>query len=225
MAKKKKFDLDAYRKKLKVFVNSLRKAYIYKITNKINGKAYIGLTTRNPSKRFKEHCDGRLTKGRSLIKDAINKYGKNNFEFKIILKTNVNDMKMEEAYMIREFDTLAPNGYNCVVFDKTPEITISTRELMSKSKQGIEPWNKGLKGKQKAWNKGKPNSKASKAIVAINNNTGEVLKYASSMEAVRDKGFNSGHITQCCKGKLNQHKGYVFKYLEEYRREQGGSNV
>jgi hypothetical protein len=51
---------------------------IYKIENKINHKVYIGQST-NPEKRFKQHCQN--AKYRSLIHEAIVKYGKDNFSF------------------------------------------------------------------------------------------------------------------------------------------------
>ena len=60
-------------------------------------------------------------------------------------------------------------------------------------------------------------------IVAINNTTGEVTHYESSVAAIKDLDLNSGHVTQCCKGKLKQHKGYTFKYKVDY--DQGGSDV
>lgn len=44
---------------------------IYKLTNKVNNKAYIGLTKR-PNKRIKEHLSGN---GSVLIKQATEKYG------------------------------------------------------------------------------------------------------------------------------------------------------
>ena len=38
-------------------------AYIYKITNDVNGKIYIGKTYNSIEKRFKEHCRERLRDG------------------------------------------------------------------------------------------------------------------------------------------------------------------
>ena len=52
--------------------------YIYKITNKINKKIYIGQTTRSIEERWKGHCKPSMT-ARSLISRAIQKYGKENF--------------------------------------------------------------------------------------------------------------------------------------------------
>ena len=55
------------------------KKAIYKIENKINHKVYIG-QSKNPYERFKQHCY-RKSKYKSLIYDAIQKYGKENFSF------------------------------------------------------------------------------------------------------------------------------------------------
>ena len=58
------------------------KKAIYKITNKVNHKIYIGQSSQ-PEERFKQHCYS-LTTYKSLINKAINKYGKENFDFEII---------------------------------------------------------------------------------------------------------------------------------------------
>ena len=52
----------------------MEKKAIYKIENKINHKIYIG-QSNNPQRRFNEHCV-RKTAHRSLIHEAILKYGK-----------------------------------------------------------------------------------------------------------------------------------------------------
>lgn len=64
--------------------------YIYKITNKINHKMYIGKTNyADPYDRFKEHIrDSKKErcKNRPLYR-AMNKYGLENFEFEVIEET------------------------------------------------------------------------------------------------------------------------------------------
>lgn len=54
-------------------------------------------------------------------------------------------------------------------------------------------------------------------IKAINITTGEVRYYFSAKEATKD-GFNNSHVRAVCKGKLKQHKGWLFEYItkEEY---------
>lgn len=84
------------------------KIYIYKITNNINGKIYIG---QHKQITIKEKVDRYLGSG-ILIKKAQNKYGKENFTKEIIEycdKENVND---REVYWIRFYNSLTPNGYN-----------------------------------------------------------------------------------------------------------------
>ena len=49
---------------------------IYRVTNNITKKCYIGFTTRSAEQRFREHC--RLSQ-RTYFHNAIKKYGKNNF--------------------------------------------------------------------------------------------------------------------------------------------------
>lgn len=84
---------------------------IYKIENKINHKIYIG-QSNNPERRFFEHCEKNTknTKYRSLIHEAIIKYGKENFFFEILGWYKDYDEKEQE--FIKQYRCLVPNGYN-----------------------------------------------------------------------------------------------------------------
>lgn len=82
--------------------------YIYKITNKINGLCYIG-QSNDPERRFKEHCQ-RNESYNSLIHQAIIKYGEDNFIFETL--GFFEDYNEKEKAFIKEFDCLAPHGYN-----------------------------------------------------------------------------------------------------------------
>lgn len=84
------------------------KKAIYKITNKINNKIYIGQSI-NPEQRFLAHCY-KHTEYKSLINNAINKYGKDNFELEII--GWFEDYNDKEKYYIQFYRSLAPYGYN-----------------------------------------------------------------------------------------------------------------
>ena len=85
--------------------------YVYKITNTINNKSYIGISIHEPEKRrIKEHLSGR---GNRVIANAIKKYGKDAFTYEI-LEENVFDEflpDLEVAY-IANYNTVAPHGYN-----------------------------------------------------------------------------------------------------------------
>lgn len=88
------------------------KKAIYKITNLINGKIYVG-QSKDPIRRWKEHKWDAFNpncKENSAIHEAFLKYGINNFEFTIIgWFENYNEM---ERYYIKELKALYPNGYN-----------------------------------------------------------------------------------------------------------------
>lgn len=197
-------------------MDRVRTGCIYSITNLINGKVYVGRTIRNPEMRFREHCRPKKSKwNKSLINDAIQKYGKAAFEFRV-LETEVPEPELdalEEAY-ISEIGCMAPAGYNCISRHEILNISEGTRKKMSEAKKGKKPWNAGTKGKQKAWNNGIYNMGRCKPVVATDIKTGENKYYVSAAEAVRE-GFNSGHITACCRGKLSHHKGFYWNYNKE----------
>jgi len=85
--------------------------YLYKITNLINGKIYIGQTKiTNYENRMICHCLGRSKS--SLIGKAILKYGKENFEFKIITIRHKDFIDVAEILAIKYYKSKTPNGYN-----------------------------------------------------------------------------------------------------------------
>jgi group I intron endonuclease len=88
--------------------------YIYKITNKINGKCYIGETTKDdPIKRWKQHKNT-ISRGVGCpaLRLVVNKYGIENFEFKVlIICFDCDRFKYEKEY-IKKYNTYGSDGYN-----------------------------------------------------------------------------------------------------------------
>lgn len=80
---------------------------IYKITNKINNHAYIGLSI-DIERRWKEH---KKMKYRACIYDAFIKYGIENFQFTILEECQKDKLNEQEKYWIAYYDTYK-NGYN-----------------------------------------------------------------------------------------------------------------
>lgn len=85
---------------------------IYKITNNINGKIYIG-QSNNIQRRFSEH-QNRGAASRIPIDVAIQRYGKENFNFEIIEECSTEQLNQKETYWITYFNSIE-NGYNCSV--------------------------------------------------------------------------------------------------------------
>ena len=82
---------------------------IYKITNNINGKAYIGQTVQPFKRRLSQHRENR----KSLISLAIKKYGWENFTAEILEECHTSEeLDERERYYIAFFNTVTPNGYN-----------------------------------------------------------------------------------------------------------------
>lgn len=123
---------------------------IYKVTNLINNKIYIGQTTRSLKKRWNCH----QYKSTSALYFAIKKYGRDNFKIEEIERVNtLDELNKREEYYINLYNCYKPIGYNVACggknFNRTPEIrkkiseglkgrTISkeTREKISKTLTG-----------------------------------------------------------------------------------------
>lgn len=83
---------------------------IYKITNKINGKIYIG-QSNDIYRRFYEH----QTKGgtsRIPVDVAIQKYGKDKFSYEVLEECSIDELNQKETFWIKKLNAIE-NGYNC----------------------------------------------------------------------------------------------------------------
>ena len=81
---------------------------IYKAVNKINGKIYVGQTTKTINERFKGHL-----RGKTYFDKSLKKYGINNFEISIIDSAScIEELNQKEEKWIKILDCTIPNGYN-----------------------------------------------------------------------------------------------------------------
>lgn len=84
--------------------------YIYKITNLINQKMYIGQTIRSIEVRWKEHL---RSKDNAPIHKAIQKYGQENFIIEEIEECEDSLLNEREQYYIKFFNSYNGHiGYN-----------------------------------------------------------------------------------------------------------------
>ncbi len=171
------------------------KYIIYKATNKINGKSYIGFDSNWPRRR-ETHKSHALRGSTQYISKAIRKHGWESFVWEVIYQSNDLDFtkNIMEGYFIRLYDTFGEKGYNLTLggegtLGRKYSPTIETRKLLSKkikgrhfhtneSKQkiseaakGREPWQKGTKG---AYSK-EHLEKLSKAAIGNKGPTGQEI--------------------------------------------------
>ena len=91
--------------------------YIYKITNIITKKCYIGETKKsNPYLRWNEH-KRKIEQGIGCpaLQDAVKKYGIDNFKFEVLIICFDEDRYKIEMEYIKKFNSISPNGYNLTI--------------------------------------------------------------------------------------------------------------
>ena len=86
---------------------------IYKITNQINKKIYVGQTIGILSKRWREHCfqakEGSKT---YYLYQAMRKYGIENFDIEEIEECSNDKLNERECYWIKYYNSFGEGGYN-----------------------------------------------------------------------------------------------------------------
>jgi group I intron endonuclease len=100
---------------------------LYKHTNKINGKVYVGITQQEPKDRFKS---GSAYRNNLHFKSAIEKYGWDNFSHEV-LKTGLSESeaKDRETKTIEALESNNPlKGYNKSTGGEAPRLNEEQRQ-------------------------------------------------------------------------------------------------
>lgn len=108
---------------------------IYKITNLINNKCYIGQSV-NIERRWKEHC---RKPNKSKISKAIFDFGKENFSFQILEECSTEELNKKEQFYIKKFNSIYPNGYNIEEkSNSNPSISFLKEEIIIEIKEELK---------------------------------------------------------------------------------------
>lgn len=86
---------------------------IYKITNIVTNKIYIGKTIKTLTERMSRHFWSAIKNSPYYLHKSIKKYGKENFIIEEIEVCNsLEQLNEREIYWIKELNSKIPNGYN-----------------------------------------------------------------------------------------------------------------
>ena len=87
-------------------------AIVYMHTNRTSGKSYIGQTVKTLEGRWAEHCSDAIRNKKRKFFRAINKYGTDDWDHKILFESTCPDEISDcEIKLIEKYDTVK-KGYN-----------------------------------------------------------------------------------------------------------------
>ena len=204
-------------------------AFIYKITNDVNGKVYIGKTLQDVEKRWKEQIrDSKKERymNRPLYR-AMNKYGVKHFTVEIIEECSTENSDEREVFWIKEYGSFG-DGYNATIGGDGKSYTnralilwLWLGNMSSKQITEFTGYDYGnVKSVLKSFGitteelimRGKPNLKP----VAMYSLKGDYIKsFRSITDACKylNTDPRNSHIRSVCKGERQSAHGYKWKYL------------
>lgn len=222
----------------------MKTGLIYKVTNKLNGKCYVGQTVKTADTRWKEHKAAAKRGEGYLIGRALRKYPDEVFVWEIIVKdVPILFLDSFEKYWINHHNAFKI-GYNCDAGGKgrsgfSP--SEATKALWSKQRKGKEPWNKGkttpdfVKKKQseaaanrkskvqnldqlKELAKTRTGLKHQNAKPAniYNYETNELIAENVSISRwCKENKFSQGTMSNTARGLIKQYRGMYAKYIKD----------
>lgn len=166
---------------------------LYKVTNKITGKIYIGQTVRTLKARWADHCCMKSYKHKSALKTAIKKYKKHSFTIELLaIVFSLKDANRLEHELIKSYDSLSPKGYNLKCGGGSfgschPDTKVKISKVQEHKRKQI-----------------------------VNATTGDI--FSTSREAEEKTGITRSQIIRCCKQKPNYLTagGFVFRYTQDW---------
>lgn len=203
--------------------------YIYKITNDVNGKIYIGKTIKTIESRWKEHLSdyNKSRNEKRPLYDAMIKYGIEHFSIEKIEECSTENLNERERYWIEFFGSfkfgynatiggdgrpfldydlvnqLYSEGYNCSEIEKITGYSDKSIALILS--------NSGITKQQRQANCGQWQNKI---VKMLDKNTGEIIKvFPKIIDAYSFLGKRkSSHIQEVCSGKRKTAYGYRWSY-------------
>jgi len=202
---------------------------IYKITNTVNGKCYVG-KSENIHARFAQHkCELKYNRHQNFhLQLSVNKYNIKNFTFEILeIVTNINELGKREGFWVDRLKCLNRKfGYNKDDIDINTGkriVSIETRKKlsenkkgktaseiskrrMSESRKGRISWNTGIKFTEYQ----KRNlSQSKKKTYSIISPSYELIIFTGMLDFCKKHKLTNSYIFKLIRGEIAQYKGYT----------------
>ena len=188
---------------------------VYKVTNNINNKIYVGITNQGYKTRFYKHCSDSIRGSNFPLHLALRKYGIDNFTTEVIETCDTIELlKEREIHWIKTLQSQSKEiGYNVTSGgDGAYGIKVSdvTRNKMSLAAKGRVISDITKNNMRKACTK-------SKKVSMFTLDGTLVRTFNSTKEADRELGYTNTNISRCARGLTAAYRGYIWKYDTDYK--------
>ena len=200
--------------------------------------SYIGQTIHTIQERLKDHC--KISSNCRYLKNAIQKYGKDNFSIELICTCIDEELNEKEKYYIEQFNTVVPNGYNLKdggnssrhndeTKKKISESLLLNKNRVSARAQLGKPHTEEIKNKisesikktlngtvPKGWVSVQEYAKTKWIpIIQLDSDGNYIERFEHSVQISDKINSNKGSIHNACKTGI-LHKGFYFVYEKDY---------
>jgi len=189
---------------------------IYKATNKINGKCYIGQTKYSLGKRINKHFSYVRNNSKTYIHNALRKYGQENFIWEVIEECDTLDELDEmEFHYIKQYKSYwKENGYN-LTYGGDGVCLYGDRNGMYNKKHSNESIKKMSKNRKGLAVGDKNPSSAGAGVYELTLPYGKKIVIKNIRKYCRENKLNNTPFYGMCNGKRKKkYKGYWCERLE-----------
>lgn len=205
---------------------------IYKITNDINDKIYIGQTTNPLEKRWYDHqysARNPREDNDNVLYRAMRKYGIGHFSISVVEQVDDNLLDEREIYWIEFYNSYNPNGYNSTLggkghvkynhsevidyyFTVARRSGAETAKHFGCSQQTVSSIIRGA-----GYDGAISRNLVGQGIYKIDPNSGDVIAYYASIGiAVKMDDYTIAGISSVLRKSSKTYKGYYWIYKNQY---------
>lgn len=201
---------------------------IYKITNLINGKVYIGQTSISLRKRLLKHvydANTDIKRRKHYLHRALSKYGFDNFTVEILETCDKEELDAREIYWISHFNSTDPQlGYNCTKGgqgNRAINISEETRKLISDKNK--TKWNDPTYRERQKQSRKESYARKCKPIVQLDLSYRLIKTWDSKTEVANQ--FSSNIFQLKGNRKVMEIGMYLFMHVDDYNNLNLGNPV